>query len=75
MIIFIVVHRFNFELIADKKKDFIAINENIVFEDNLIRYGCNTFASTNFDFVDCLLIAFANVKTNPVFTFDDYLIR
>jgi len=60
-------------LIADEIKDFIAIKENLVFEENVIRHGCNTFASTNFDFIDCLLIAYANVKGNPVFTFDNDL--
>ena len=60
-------------LIADEIKDFIAIKENFVFEENIIRYGCNTFASTNLDFIDCLLIAYANVKGHPVFTFDNEL--
>jgi predicted nucleic acid-binding protein len=60
-------------LIADEIKDFISIKENLVFEENVIRYGCNTFASTNLDFIDCLLIAYANVKGNPVFTFDNDL--
>ena len=61
------------QLIAAEIKDFIAIKENLVFEENVIRYGCNTFASTNLDFIDCLLVAYANVKGNPVFTFDGYL--
>jgi predicted nucleic-acid-binding protein len=60
-------------LIADEIKDFIAIKENLVFEENVIRYGCNTFASTNLDFIDCLLIAYANVKGSSVFTFDNDL--
>jgi len=60
-------------LIADEIKDFIAIKENLVFEENVIRYGCNAFASTNLDFIDCLLIAYANVKGNPVYTFDNDL--
>ena len=42
-------------------------------EENVIRYGCNTFASTNLDFIDCLLVAYTNVKGNPVFTFDNDL--
>ena len=53
--------------------DNIEIKENLVFEENVIRYGCNTFASTNLDFIDCILIAYANVKGNPVFTFDNDL--
>jgi predicted nucleic-acid-binding protein len=63
------------QLIADEIKDFIAIRENLVFEENIVRYGCNIFASTNLDFVDCLLVAYANVKGNSIFTFDDYLIK
>jgi predicted nucleic-acid-binding protein len=61
------------QLIAAEIKDFVAIRENLVFEKNVVRYGCNTFASTNLDFVDCLLVGYANVKGNPVFTFDDNL--
>jgi predicted nucleic-acid-binding protein len=60
-------------LIADEIKDFIAIKENFVVEEKVIRHGCNTFASTNLDFIDCLLIAYAKVKGNPVFTFDNDL--
>ena len=61
------------QLIAAEIKDFILIKENLVFEENVVRYGCNTFVSTNLDFIDCILVAYANVKGNPVFTFDDLL--
>ena len=61
------------QLIAEEIKDFITIKENMVFEENVVRYGCNTFASTSLDFVDCLLVAYANVKGYPVFTFDEIL--
>jgi predicted nucleic-acid-binding protein len=60
-------------IIADEIKDFITIKEKLVFEEKIIRHGCNIFASTNLDFIDCLLIAYANVKGNPVFTFDEAL--
>ena len=60
-------------LIAAEIKDFILIKENLFFEENVVRYDCNTFASTNLDFVDCILVAYAKVKGNPVFTFDDLL--
>ena len=63
------------QLIAAEIKDFIAIKGNLVTEENVVRYGCNMFASTNLDFVDCLLIGYANVKGNPVFSFDDSLIK
>ena len=61
------------QLIAAEIKDFILIKENLVFEENVVRHGCNTFASTSLDFVDCILVAYAKVKDNPVFTFDDLL--
>ena len=61
------------QLIAEKIKDFIDIKENLVFEENVVRYGCNMYASTRLDFVDCLLAGYAHVNGNPVFTFDEEL--
>ena len=61
------------KLISDEIKDFIAIKENLVTEENVVRYGCNIFASTNLDFVDCLLVGYANVSGNIVFSFDNPL--
>jgi predicted nucleic-acid-binding protein len=59
--------------IAEEIKDFIDIKENLVFEENVVRYGCNIYVSTKLDFIDCLLIGYANVNDNPVFTFDNVL--
>ena len=61
------------QLIAEEIKDFSAIKENLVIEENVIRYGCNTFASSKLDFIDSLLVAYAKVKQNPVFSFDTEL--
>jgi len=61
------------ELIAEEIKDFISIKENLVFDENVLRYGCNIFATTNLDFVDCILVGYANIKGNQVFSFDDPL--
>ena len=58
------------QLIAEEIKDFSAIKENLVNEENVIRFGCNTFASTKLDFIDSLLVAYSSVKSNPVFSFD-----
>lgn len=63
------------QLIASEIKDFVVIKENLVYDENVIRHGCNTFASTNLDFVDCLLVAYANANGNQVFSFDDLLNR
>ena len=61
------------DIIAEKIKDFITIKEDLVVEENVVRYGCNIFATTNLDFVDCLLVGYANIKGNQVFSFDDPL--
>ena len=58
------------QLIANEIKDFSAIKENLVYEENVIRFGCNTFASTKLDFIDSLLVAYSSVKNNLVFSFD-----
>ena len=63
------------QLIAEEIKDFVGIKENLVFEENVVRYGCNIYVSTKLDFIDCLLIGYANVNGNPVFTFDYDLIK
>jgi len=65
----------NRKMIAEKIKDFISIKENLVVEENVVRYGCNVFASTNMDFVDCILVGYANIKGNPVYSFDESLNR
>jgi predicted nucleic-acid-binding protein len=58
------------QLIADEIKELIGIKESFVLEENVIRYGCNIYASTKLDFIDCLLVGYANVKDNQIFTFD-----
>jgi predicted nucleic-acid-binding protein len=62
-------------LIAEEINDFIWIKESLVLEENVIRYGCNTYASTRLDFIDCLLVGYANVNGNLVFTYDAELKR
>jgi predicted nucleic-acid-binding protein len=56
--------------IADEVKGFIAIKENLVVCENVVRFACNTFAATRLDFVDCLLDGYAKVNGSRVFTFD-----
>jgi predicted nucleic-acid-binding protein len=55
---------------AEKLKDFIAIQEGLVSETAVITFGLNLYASSNLDFVDCLLAGYAKVKGCPVLTFD-----
>jgi predicted nucleic-acid-binding protein len=61
------------QLISEEIKDFIDIKQNLVFEEGVVRFGCNTYSATKFDFIDCLLVGYANIKGSLVFTFDDVL--
>ena len=58
------------QFIAEEIIEFSAIKENLVYEEDIVRFGCNIFASTKLDFIDSLLVAYSNVKNNPVFSFD-----
>jgi len=58
------------QIIAAKLKDFISIQDSLVSEPNAVIFGLNIYASTNLDFVDCLLAGYAKVKGFPVLTFD-----
>jgi predicted nucleic-acid-binding protein len=43
------------QMIADKMKDFVDLQDNLVSETNVVIYALNLFASSKLDFVDCLL--------------------
>lgn len=58
------------QIIAEKIKDFIVIQDNLVSEMNAIAFGLNLYASSKFDIVDCLIAGYAKAHNNPVFTFD-----
>jgi predicted nucleic-acid-binding protein len=61
--------------IAELIQEFIGIRENMVQEENVVRFACNLFASSNFDFVDCILYGYSRAKGNLVLTFDSDLKR
>jgi predicted nucleic-acid-binding protein len=56
--------------IAAKLKDFIAIQDGLVTEANAVIFGLNLYASSNLDFVDCLLTGYAKINGRLVLTFD-----
>jgi predicted nucleic-acid-binding protein len=58
------------QTIADKLKDFIVIQDDLVSEINVIKFGLNLYASSKLDIVDCLLIGYAKAHSYPVLTFD-----
>jgi predicted nucleic-acid-binding protein len=61
------------QTIAEKLKDFIALQDGLVSETAVITVGLNLYASSNCDFVDCLLAGYTKVKGCPVLTFDNDL--
>ncbi|MDR1785269.1 MAG: PIN domain-containing protein [Spirochaetaceae bacterium] len=56
--------------VADRIKEFALIKEDIIAETNVVRFALNLYASSKFDFVDCLLDGYAKEKGISVFTFD-----
>ena len=61
------------QIIAEKLKDFISIQENLVTEFNAVTFGLNLYASSNFDIVDCFLVGYAKTCGYFVQTFDNDL--
>jgi predicted nucleic-acid-binding protein len=61
------------QVIASKLKDFVVIQDGLVSEPNAIIFGLNTYASSNLDFIDCLLAGYAKVKGSLILTFDSGL--
>jgi predicted nucleic-acid-binding protein len=59
--------------ISERLKEFILFKENMVAETNTVRFALNLFASSKLDFVDCILVAYARINGNLVFTLDDEL--
>jgi len=55
------------DIIAEKIKDFIFIKEDLVEKEYVVRFGCKVYVSTSLDFVDCILLAYANVNGNMIF--------
>jgi len=61
------------QTISAKLKDFISIQDGIVSETNAVIFGLNLYASSNLDFVDCLLAGYAKLNGHLVLTFDNKL--
>jgi predicted nucleic-acid-binding protein len=57
-------------MVADRLKEFIQFQDDFVPDRNVVVYGLNLFAASQFDFVDCLIDGYAKVNGNQAFTFD-----
>ncbi|MCL2073890.1 MAG: PIN domain-containing protein [Marinilabiliaceae bacterium] len=58
------------EIVAQTLIDFIDTQDAIFFQSDVVRHALGVFASTTFDFVDCLLIGYSKEQRYSVFTFD-----
>ena len=63
------------KIIAQTVIDLADTQDVCFFQDRVVRYAFGVFASTTFDFVDCLLIGYSKEKKYSVFTFDKKLQR
>ena len=61
------------DVIAKTITDITYVNNIKVAQKNVVLYALGVYASTTFDFVDCLLAGYANEEYYTVFTFDQKL--
>ncbi|MDR2206553.1 MAG: PIN domain-containing protein [Flavobacteriaceae bacterium] len=60
-------------LIAQTMADVANVNNIVVAQQHVVLHALRVYASTAFDFVDCLLIGYAREDKYDVFTFDKKL--
>jgi predicted nucleic-acid-binding protein len=64
------VYKINRFLISETIERIASIDANLVDNFDIVFYTSRLYATTNLDFVDCLLVGYAKVKNYSVFTFD-----
>jgi len=75
--VYVLEKRYNHprRLVAEAIKDFAGIKDGLVLHEKAVRCGCgcDAYASSRLDFVDCLLVGYADACGCSVFTFDGNL--
>ena len=61
------------DIVAKTITDITYVNNIRVAQKNVVLYALGVYASTTFDFVDCLLAGYAHEEYYVVFTFDKKL--
>ena len=61
------------KIIAQTVVDLTEMQHVRFFQDRVVCHALGVYASTTFDFVDCLLIGYSKEKQYTVFTFDKKL--
>jgi predicted nucleic-acid-binding protein len=71
-IVYVLLKVYNIErkVIADTVMEISDIENIRVAQKNIVRHAVKVFAASTLDFVDCLLVGYANEQQYRVFTFD-----
>ena len=64
------VYKINRILVAEAIEGIVDIASHLVINSNVVSYALKVYATTNLDFVDCLLIGYAKIENHSIFTFD-----
>jgi predicted nucleic-acid-binding protein len=64
------VYKIERRLILNAIEGLIETGEISLAEPEVVLHAGKTYASTNLDFIDCLLAGYAKIKGHKIFTFD-----
>jgi predicted nucleic-acid-binding protein len=64
------VYKVERSLIAHTIEQIDSMNNVLIAESQVVLHAAFIYASTNLDFVDCLLVGYAKIKNYSIFTFD-----
>ncbi|MDR1918780.1 MAG: PIN domain-containing protein [Tannerellaceae bacterium] len=67
------VYKVERHLIAKTLEGVVETSDSLVAEPEVVLHAGLIYASTNLDFIDCLLVGYAKIKGHKVFTFDKAL--
>jgi predicted nucleic-acid-binding protein len=67
------VYNIDRNIISQTISQTIQVNNIMVAEKPVVLHALVTYAATNLDFVDCLLIGYGKIKNYSVFSFDKAL--
>jgi predicted nucleic-acid-binding protein len=67
------VYKIERNTIAKTIEGIMRINHILVYYPKVVSFAIRTYASTNLDFIDCLLVGYAKSENHTIYTFDKEL--
>ena len=67
------VYKVSRTTIAETIEGLMGINHILILYPEVVSCAVRTYASTKFDFIDCLLVGYAKSENHTVYTFDKEL--